>query len=90
MDNTQPPSDYAIEALVRGRPGGLSRTVVLTAWRSLLIAPGLYVAGVRGKSLAWGSVAASMSITLGMIAIRAARKSAERARLPASAEDSPV
>ena len=90
MKEGHPPSDYAIEALVRGRPGGLSRTVVLTAWRSLLIAPGLYVAGVRGKSLAWGSVAASVSITLGMIAIRVARKSAERARLPESAEESSV
>ena len=87
MEEGAPPSDYAIEALVRGRPGGLSRTVVLTAWRSLLIAPGLYVAGVRGKSLAWGSVAASVSITLGMIAVRAARKRASERRLPERADD---
>jgi alanine-synthesizing transaminase len=46
--------------------------------------------GIRGRQLFWGSVAASVTITLGMIAVRAARKSAERARLPASAEDSPV
>jgi hypothetical protein len=87
MEEGAPPSDYAIEALVRGRPGGLSRTAVLTAWRSLLIAPGLYVAGVRGKCLAWGSVAASVSITLGMIAIRAARKRAGERRLPERADD---
>jgi len=87
MDKPHPPSDYAIEALVRGRPGGLRRTVVLTAWRSLLIAPGLYVAGVRDKRLIWGSLAASASITLGMIAIRAARKGAEQRRLAENAEE---
>lgn len=90
MEEGAPPSDYAIEALVRGRPGGLPRTLGLTAKRTLFIAPGLYLAGIRGRQLFWGSVAASVTITLGMIAVRAARKSAERARLPASAEDSPV
>lgn len=87
MDKPHPPSDYAIEALVRGRPGGLRRTVVLTAWRSLLIAPGLYVAGVRDKRLIWGSLAASASITLGMIVLRTARKSAEQRRLAENAEE---
>ena len=87
MEEGAPPSDYAIEALVRGRPGGLPRTLALTAKRTLFIAPGLYFAGIRGRQLFWGSVAASVTITLGMIAIRAARKSAERARLAERAED---
>ena len=78
MEEGSPPSDYAIEALVRGRPGGLARTLGLTTTRTLLIAPGLYVAGVRGKSLLWGSVAASVSITIGMILIRAGRRGQSR------------
>ena len=87
MEEGAPPSDYAIEALVRGRPGGLPRTLGLTAKRTLFIAPGLYFAGIRGRQLFWGSVAASVTITLGMIAIRAARKRASERRLPERADD---
>lgn len=65
---TQPPSDYAIDDLVRGRPGGLARTLVLTAFRTALIYPGVRLAGAR-RSLKT-SAYASVSITLGMMLLR--------------------
>ena len=64
-----PPSDYAIYDLVKGRPGGLRRTVALTAGRSLLIAPGLWVAGVR-RNMVKTALLVSLSITLGMMVVK--------------------
>ena len=82
MKEGNPPSDYAIEALVRGRRGGLPRTLGLTAMRSLLVAPGLYFAGMRGKKLLVGALAASASITLGMIVLRSLRRDVSPASEP--------
>lgn len=82
MTQSQPPSDYAIDALVHGQPGGLPRTLGLTAARSLLIAPGLYLAGLRGRGLLTASVAASASITLGMLLLRALRSGSRAANAP--------
>jgi len=62
-----PPSTYAIAALVDGEPGALGRVVELTLTRSMLIAPGLYVAGIRDPgSLVKATLGATVSITVGL------------------------
>lgn len=78
MNAHGPPSDYAIYDLVKGRPGGLERTVALTAGRSLLIAPGLWVAGVR-RNMVKTAVLVSLSITLGMMVVKAVSDDAPHA-----------
>jgi hypothetical protein len=61
-----PPSTYAIVDLLDGKPGALVRVAGLTVLRAGFIVPGLYIAGVR-RDLLRTSLAASASITLGMI-----------------------
>jgi len=63
-----PPSDYAIADLVNGVPGAAGRVVGLTLLRCLLIGPGLYLTGMRGKQLVTSTLAASASVTAGMTA----------------------
>jgi hypothetical protein len=70
----QPPSKYAIDALVLGEPGALQRVAGLTLLRSAIIAPGLYAAGyvfqepgLRGPKLIGSSLLASATVTLGML-----------------------
>lgn len=72
-DGTQPPSTYAIQALVNGEPGAFQRVVGLTLLRTALILPGLWVAGkafreesFSGPKLIGSSFLASTTITLGM------------------------
>lgn len=65
---SMPPSSYAIDDLLDGRPGALVDTAMLTAGRVLLIAPGLYLAGSR--DILRTSVYVSASITLGMLLVR--------------------
>lgn len=63
----QPPSDYAIYSLVQGKPGALVEVAWLTAERTVLIFPGLWLAGFRGSSLLKATLAATLSITAGLI-----------------------
>lgn len=72
-DRTQPPSTYAIQALVNGEPGAFQRVVGLTLLRTALIVPGLWLAGkafreepFTGAKLVGSSFLASSTITLGM------------------------
>ena len=58
-----PPSTYAISSMVRGDPGSGWRVAYLTAARAVAIAPGLYLAGIKGKQLASASVLSSVAIT---------------------------
>lgn len=69
-----PPSKYAIEGFVRGEPGSFQRVAGLTLLRSAIIAPGLFAVGVvfrepglRGAKLVGASLAASTTVTLGML-----------------------
>ena len=59
MPQGSPPSSYAAYAVINGDPGALLRFLGLTLLRGLIIAPGMAVAGVKGKQLLWGSAAAS-------------------------------
>ncbi len=62
-----PPSTYAILALLEDQPGSAERVAWATFRRMALIAPGLWLAGLRGRELVRGSVASSLTITLGLI-----------------------
>ena len=62
-----PPSTYAIQALLEGRQGALWRVAKTTTTRTALIAPGLYVAGLRGRDLVRATAYASLSITAGLV-----------------------
>jgi hypothetical protein len=66
LQRGSPPSDYAVLALVERQPGSFSRVAKLTAKRSLLIAPGLWLAGFRGSDLVRATAAATLSITAGL------------------------
>lgn len=69
-----PPSDYAIADMVNGVPGAAWRVAGLTLLRSLIIAPGLALVGVRGSKLVASSLVASGSVSLGMTLLYAIRK----------------
>ncbi len=74
VEAESPPSAYAISDLVQRKPGAVGRTFVLTLQRSLLIAPGLYVAGLRGRRLLIGSVYASVGVTLALAILYSFKK----------------
>jgi len=61
----QPPSSYAITGWVQGEKGSFTKVVGLTAIRTVFIAPGLYLGGVRDNVWA-GAAGASVTITLGI------------------------
>lgn len=58
-----PPSSYAIAAVIEGEKGGWPRTIGQTLQRSLFIAPGLALAGIKGPQLIKGSIYSSATIT---------------------------
>ena len=67
-----PPSTYAIDDLVRGRPGGLLRTVELTLLRAALVAPGLWIARVPPRRIVPTALTVSTVITLGLVLYKGA------------------
>jgi hypothetical protein len=69
-----PPSDYAIADLVNGVPGAGWRVAGLTLLRSLIIAPGLALMGMRGSKLVASSLAASGTVSASMTIMYAVRK----------------
>ena len=50
--------------IIDGDSGAYAEMLGWTMLRSIAVAPGLAVAGVRGKQLFWGSLAASLGITV--------------------------
>ena len=64
IEPNAPPSSYAIADVIEGRPGGWRRTAGLTAWRAVVISPGLIIAGIRGRPLILGSILGSVSATV--------------------------
>ena len=58
-----PPSTYAGHDVVTGKPGAIPLFLGLTVLRAVLIAPGLYAAGVRGRQLAGGALLASAGVS---------------------------
>jgi hypothetical protein len=62
-----PPSTYCALALVEGQPGAVWRFMGAWLGRCFFIAPGLALAGYKGKELAIASMAASASISTVLI-----------------------
>ena len=58
-----PPSSYAVAGTLEGERGAWGRVFIGTLQRSLFIAPGLAMAGVRGNQLVKGSLYSSATIT---------------------------
>ena len=80
-----PPTSYAAHAVLSGKGGALAAFAGLTLLRSLLIAPGLALAGIRGKQLLYGSLAGSgviSAVALGYVFTLDRRKKAELVNQP--------
>lgn len=58
------PSSSAVKAVLDGEPMGWPKVFATTLLRGGLIAPGLFVAGVRGKQLVFGAIGGAVGITL--------------------------
>lgn len=58
-----PPTSYAAYGVVTGQPGAILRMTAFTLLRSLILAPGLAIAGIRGRTLILSSVAGSVTMT---------------------------
>ena len=63
-----PPSSYAGYDVVTGKPGAIPVFAFLTVVRAVLIAPGLYASGVRGRQLAGGALLASAGVSAFVLA----------------------
>lgn len=67
-----PPSTYAIDDLVEGRPGSFVSTVELTLLRAALVAPGLWIASVPPARIVPTALVVSTTITLGLLLYKGA------------------
>jgi hypothetical protein len=86
-----PPTSYAAHEALKGTPQAIASFGGLTLLRSLLIAPGLALMGVRGKQLLYGSLAASGFISISALFYVFAlnkKKAQEAARSSAAAANS--
>lgn len=63
IDPNSPPSSYAVASVYEGDPNGWARVATATLMRAFFVAPGLAIAGVRGKKLVLGAVLGSAGIT---------------------------
>lgn len=59
-----PPTSYAAYACINGEKGAYLKFGALTVLRSLLIAPGMALAGIRGPKLLYGALAASGAVSV--------------------------
>jgi len=59
----QLPSSESVQAVLNHEPNGWTKVVMSTVLRSVLIAPGVAVAGARGWKLVGGSLLSSATIT---------------------------
>lgn len=82
-----PPTSYAAHAVLGGEPGAIIRFGALTILRSLLVAPGLAIAGIRGKPLLYGSLASSGMISAFAIAYCYAQMQMAKNSAPANVVD---
>ena len=69
-----PPSSYAVAAVLEGEPGGWWKVAKATALRAVFVAPGVAVAGLRGRKLVLGSLLGSVGITIALFALYGAQR----------------
>lgn len=83
LERNAPASSYAIADVLEGKAGAWPRVAGLTAWRAVIMSPGLWVAGVRGRKLVLGSVLGAAAITVYLLGYYGiARGRAQRQGLP--------
>lgn len=69
LEEQAPPSSYAIADALEGVPGAWPRVAGLTAIRAAVIAPGIYLAGIRGWKNPSGAILGSVAITTYLFAL---------------------
>lgn len=74
LERGSPPSSYAVAAALEGEPGSWGRVLVGTLQRSLFLAPGIALAGVRGEQLVKAALLGSAGITGVLFAIYSLRR----------------
>jgi len=85
-----PPTSYAAHAVLQGNRGSILAFAGLTLLRSLLLAPGLALAGIRGKKLLYGSLAGSgviSGVALAYVFMLDRKKRAEAEAAPAQSTE---
>jgi hypothetical protein len=83
LERNAPASSYAIADVIEGTPGAWPRVAGLTAWRAVIMSPGLWVAGIRGRNLVFGSVLGATAITVYLLGYYGlARSRAQRRASP--------
>ena len=66
-ERAAPPSVYAVQAFLEGQDGAVLRMAKATAMRTIVIAPGLFAAGLRGRDLVRATAYSAVSITAGLL-----------------------
>jgi len=75
VERESPPTSYAIAALLNGEPDGPFRLVKGILQRTIFIAPGLWVSGIREpKQLLLSTIVTSTSVSLFLIAFFALQR----------------
>ena len=69
-----PPSSYAVAGVLDGEPGAWPRVFTGSAQRAVVIVPGLWLAGIRGRQLATGALYASATITTFLFVLYSLKK----------------
>lgn len=72
-------SSRSMLGVVRGETGAMTRALIATGLRTLLIVPGFWLAGSRGPRLWLGASAASSTITVFLLFWYAAQERGRRA-----------
>lgn len=74
VEQGAPPSAYPISRVIEGDMSGWGGVFTGGLIRSLFIAPGLALSGIRGKQLITASLLSSATITSGLFVLYALRK----------------
>ncbi len=74
IEKKSPPSSYAIAGVLEGEPGSMGRVIIGTLQRSLFLAPGLGLSGLRGEQLVRAALLGSASITASLFGLYTLRR----------------
>ena len=74
IEKGSPPSSYAIAAALDKEPGSTGKVIMGTLMRSMFIAPGLGLSGLRGESLVRAALLGSASITASLFGLYTLRR----------------
>jgi hypothetical protein len=74
IEKGSPPSSYAIAAALEKQRGSVGKVIGGTVMRSLAMAPGLALAGLRGQELMKAALLGSGSITMMLFGLYTLRR----------------